>query len=110
MDERVRFVARLLDGEKMAVLCEDSGISRPLWLSEVSLRERATGSGFQLALECNGAPFVGRFDHRVDSPWPTARCLPALATVMRQQPRRQIRRQAGAVAPRHLRGTNFVAM
>ena len=28
MDERVRFVARLLDGEKMAVLCEEFGISR----------------------------------------------------------------------------------
>ena len=28
MDERVRFVARLLDGEKMAGLCEEFGISR----------------------------------------------------------------------------------
>ena len=28
VDERVRFVARLLDGEKMAVLCEEFGISR----------------------------------------------------------------------------------
>ena len=28
MDERVRFVARLLDGEKMAVVCEAFGISR----------------------------------------------------------------------------------
>ena len=28
MDERVRFVARLLDGEKMAGLCEKFGISR----------------------------------------------------------------------------------
>ena len=28
MDERVRFVARLLDGEKMVVLCEEFGISR----------------------------------------------------------------------------------
>ena len=28
MDERVRFVARLLDGEKMAVLCQEFGISR----------------------------------------------------------------------------------
>ena len=25
VDERVRFVARLLDGEKMAVLCEEFG-------------------------------------------------------------------------------------
>jgi putative transposase len=28
MDERLRFVARLLDGEKMAGLCEEFGISR----------------------------------------------------------------------------------
>ena len=28
MDERLQFVARLLDGEKMAVLCREFGISR----------------------------------------------------------------------------------
>lgn len=28
MDERLRFVARQLDGEKMAVLCREFGISR----------------------------------------------------------------------------------
>jgi transposase len=28
MDERLRFVARLLDGEKMAVVCRQFGISR----------------------------------------------------------------------------------
>ena len=28
MDERVRFVARLLDGEKMAALCREFAISR----------------------------------------------------------------------------------
>ena len=28
VDERLRFVARLLDGEKMAALCEEFGISR----------------------------------------------------------------------------------
>ena len=28
MDERVRFIARLLDGEKMAILCAEFGISR----------------------------------------------------------------------------------
>jgi hypothetical protein len=29
MDERLKFVARLLDGEKMAILCREFGISRP---------------------------------------------------------------------------------
>ncbi len=28
MDERLRFVARLLDGDKMATVCRDFGISR----------------------------------------------------------------------------------
>ena len=28
MDERIKFVARLLDGEKMAALCREFGISR----------------------------------------------------------------------------------
>ena len=28
MDERLKFVARLLDGEKMAVMCRECGISR----------------------------------------------------------------------------------
>ena len=28
MDERLRFIARLLEGEKMAVLCREFGISR----------------------------------------------------------------------------------
>ena len=29
MDERLRFVARLLDGEQMSALCKEFGISRP---------------------------------------------------------------------------------
>jgi len=28
MDERLRFIARLLEGEKMAALCREFGISR----------------------------------------------------------------------------------
>jgi putative transposase len=30
MDERLRFVARLLDGEKMAIVCREFGISRKM--------------------------------------------------------------------------------
>jgi transposase len=29
MDERLKFIARLLDGEKMSVVCREFGISRP---------------------------------------------------------------------------------
>ena len=35
MDERLRFVARLLEGEKMAPLCRQFGISRVTDLSEI---------------------------------------------------------------------------
>ena len=40
MDERVRFVARLLEGEKVAVLCPEFGI--PIWppTGVPKLRER----------------------------------------------------------------------
>src|SRR5215216_4212172 len=34
MDERLRFVARLLEGEKMAPLCAEFGISRVLQMIE----------------------------------------------------------------------------
>ena len=29
IDEKLKFVARMLDGEKMSVLCQEFGISRP---------------------------------------------------------------------------------
>ena len=43
MDERLRFVARLLEGETMVVLCEEFGISRktPQDLSAVPPDRRA---------------------------------------------------------------------
>ena len=34
MDERLRFVARLLDGETMSALCKEFGISRPIGRSK----------------------------------------------------------------------------
>lgn len=37
MDERLKFVARLLDGEKMAVLCREFEISRKTASSPVTL-------------------------------------------------------------------------
>jgi hypothetical protein len=37
MDERLRFVARLLDGEKMAALCREFGISRKTGYKILSL-------------------------------------------------------------------------
>jgi putative transposase len=40
MDERLRFVARLLDGEKMAVLCREFDVSRKTG-SQFTRSERA---------------------------------------------------------------------
>jgi hypothetical protein len=44
MDERLRFVARLLEGEKMAPLCAEFGISRKNGLQDLrpvqGLRDR----------------------------------------------------------------------
>ena len=44
MDERLRFVARLLDGEKMAPLCAESGISRK---TGYKIYDRYKGNGVQ---------------------------------------------------------------
>jgi putative transposase len=42
MDERMRFVARLLEGEKMAALCAEFGISRKTGY-EIVQRDQAVG-------------------------------------------------------------------
>ena len=44
MDERVRFVARLLDGEKMAVLCEEFGAAPAVAGGSVGARTLISGS------------------------------------------------------------------
>jgi putative transposase len=41
MDERLKFIARLLDGEKMAGLCREFGISR-CWRPQLA-RQRSSG-------------------------------------------------------------------
>jgi hypothetical protein len=37
MDERVKFIAGLLDGEKMAALCRRFGVSRPATRSSIAI-------------------------------------------------------------------------
>ena len=46
MDERLRFVARLLEGEKMAPLCAEFGISRKTG-TKFSIATRTAGRGLQ---------------------------------------------------------------
>ena len=43
MDERLRFVARLLDGERMTTVCEEFGISRKTGY-KISDRYKASGA------------------------------------------------------------------
>ena len=50
MDERLRFVARLLDGEKMAVLCREFEISRKT--ASGSDRRGDTGQQDRSGLSC----------------------------------------------------------
>jgi hypothetical protein len=45
MDERLRFVARLLEGERMAALCAEFGISRTHSGRGFMVQARFTGDG-----------------------------------------------------------------
>jgi len=47
MDERLRFVARLLEGEKMAPLCGEFGISRKTGYKIFDRYKRLRGPGLQ---------------------------------------------------------------
>ena len=102
MDERVRFVARLLEGEKMAVLCQEFGISRKTGykiydrykdtgvrgLSDRSRRPYRHANQLPMAVEKTiirlkkeypswGAP---KLRERLKQKWPDIAC-PAISTV-----------------------------
>jgi putative transposase len=54
MDERLRFVARLLEGEKMARVCREFGISRP---TGYKIFSRYKDSGFEGLLDRSRRPY-----------------------------------------------------
>src|SRR5213075_243449 len=54
MDERVRFVARLLEGEKMTALCTEFGISRK---TGYKLYDRYKDCGVQVLTDRSRRPF-----------------------------------------------------
>jgi transposase len=63
MDERLRFIARLLEGEKMAPLCREFGISRVTGY-KIYERYKAKGTELTAAHAPNGlwcAGFKGEF-------------------------------------------------
>ena len=45
MDERVRFAARLLDGEKMAVVCEEFGFPEKRATRSINATKRSAPRG-----------------------------------------------------------------
>ena len=54
MDEKLKFVARILEGEKMAVLCREFGVSRKTGYKIV---ERYKGSGLEGLTERSRRPY-----------------------------------------------------
>jgi putative transposase len=54
MDERLKFVARLLDGEQMASLCREFGISRK---TGYKIRERYNDSGLEALTDRSRRPY-----------------------------------------------------
>jgi transposase len=61
MDERLRFVARLLEGEKMAPLCAEFGISRK---TGYKIFDRYKDCGVQRSPIAADAPIAKRIDCR----------------------------------------------
>ena len=92
-DERLRFVARLLDVEAMARTDRDTRR-----LSQVTLGERHTGSRLQVPLEQERAPLVAEFDDDIDAPGPARRGMRTRAVVVSTESRPHVRRDAGAEA------------
>ena len=54
MDEKLRFVSRFLDGEKIAPLCAEFGISR---VTGHKIIERYKDSGLEAFTDCSRRPF-----------------------------------------------------
>lgn len=52
MDERLRFVARLLEGEKMSPLCREFGISQRARCNWLKNKARKTALVAQLSVRC----------------------------------------------------------
>jgi hypothetical protein len=94
MDERLRFVARLLDGEA------PSNASSLLPLTEVPLRERASGAGLKVSLEGDRTSFVGELHNDIQTPGSKGRCVRAAAVVVCSKPGRHVRGHSGVVPRR----------
>jgi len=66
----------------------------------VPLRERDTGTGLQVLLECERAPLVVEFNDDVDLPRPAVGGMRVVTSIVRGQTQHEVRRQARVVADR----------
>lgn len=130
MDERLRFVARLLEGEKMAALCEEFGIARKtgykIWqryqhtgvrgLTDRSRRPYRHANQLPMAVEKTivrlkkeyptwGAP---KIRERLRQRWPEVHC-PAISTVHAVLDRHGLVRRRRRRRPRTARPTGLSA-
>jgi len=126
MDERVRFIARLLDGERMTTVCEDFGISRKTGykifqryqdtgvrgLTDRSRRPHRHANQLPMAVEKLvvrlkkeypkwGAP---KLRERLRERWPDVAC-PAISTIHAVLDRHDLVRRRRRVRRPRLRGT-----
>src|SRR5688572_23555405 len=116
MDERLRFIARLLDGEKMAAVCEEFGISRKtgykiferykdaglVGLTDRSRRPHRHANQLPMAVEKLIVRLKKEYPHwgapklreRLKQRWPEVAC-PAISTVHAVLDRRGLVRRRG---------------
>ena len=90
MDERLRFVARRFEGEKMAPLCTESVLaayaSTDSHSAKMTLREGTARTRLQVTLERDRSVFVGKaykYDH---ARWCPTACVRTAAVVMGRDP------------------------
>ncbi len=75
MDERLKFIARLLDGEKIAVLCRQFGISRKTGYKIVT---RYNDSGLEGLTDRSRRPYrhTNQLPLQIENRAPQAGCNP----------------------------------
>ena len=99
MDERLRFVARLLEGGKMA-LSRLARLFVTIFEAKVTARERTAGAGLEVLLKLHGLGFGAKLHRYNDRPWPVCNGVAGRATVMPVWAGGQIVRDADVVTRR----------
>jgi hypothetical protein len=75
-------------------------VNQPARLSQMSLGERYTGPGFQVAFEGDGAPLVGKFNHDVNGPRAILNGMDTTAPIVLGESPGDVRGEPGVIARR----------